>query len=1330
MDNPNSTFVSNKTIPEADEISKKMPVAATGVWAGAVIQGIEKATEGSNLEIQPIVNRDMPFQFLVRPNSKFLDKLEESQRDREIFLSKMKAQPVFQDKSMSEIWELLKKEAVVPNTRGLADHYVMIQGTLDGASVLDIPESVYTRLAGEYISTKEVKLTVEAHVGRESLIFSFSRWGLVVREPRVKSPDKISEARAGVYFLSNPAMGVMSADEAMEISFQDPSSLFVQILDGFWVCMDPASTNGVTDTQRGQWWKEVAVDPLVQTGLTHDQVHVMQKRFDKACSNFTLAVYKSMIQKLIRTAATELVFIDGTTSIPAHVAIRLCIAKMVIHPGTFVPDLQKFVRGSESIFKRLAVIAVEDSWMPEEEHYWLLHVLVLALISRLHKRWVPSPEIVNGVIEWTTSRLSRPGPRCFKHPSKMEPVEVSIFKRGRDEPRHRVMDISLSNAGNASRLLDHLGAFSTDYDLLRALARGVIRPLESAVNSEWKYAMPIEHIVDQHVWPDVALLIPPSIVERESHESSARAPFGKLMRSIFTLVTGINPRHGKFVDLEHPTIASIRKAQRRMLGVKQFRVDEVYVPKLQEETPVFEFPIHLSWYAALVGSSGAAGATSSPVSLDPRDPTRILGLVDKHGKPAGVAQMRKARQFAQAIVERGVPLNRSPFSVHSGTMLVAEDVQGKDCDLRLTNLQLKFQMNHEYKCLDEVIETKKMRVGILPDVWSSYEYHHADTFDNSKDMMDILLFTSMGDQVDYYSLDKIMSAFRRLPYAVQARAILLLRGRGFDGTEIPALARDGSSTASMVSAHDAHVLRFFLWISMLAPAALRRVRGTIRKFSIAYPPLLWDLVERMQQVLVQPPPIPRGPSQIPLFSYGTTDMHAEAVALGPDWIQESDHGLVLKEGQQKIMDMIKHDHRDGKRAHFAWMATGSGKTLVSLKYVLMLQSDLQRTEQSLENVMFVTDRSALEAVVTLYEQYLSRDTPIWVVQVTKKEYKNDGKRFANAKRARIWARPECPLPKHSIVFMHHDAMRVIAPISYKLASKSVVIIDEIHKMMRDSQRSAVALQVADLAPWAMFMSATPVVSRSNDYLMAWLRHINHFTVNKSTFWVASNALLSSNASSGNTAQHIVTHVPLDRASFTSLDAYLRLLPVSLGGRNPDAGPADFAALARMCYVAAERAMVARAISLIQRGDKVFVLARNKERAVDVAEQIAVADVGPVRVLVEGSSLGCRNLDYGSSIQLTPERVREGQEKDYVAVVAPLSHVTGYSLSTLDVMLTSVYPSSQATRTQSEGRINRLGATPRHLIYEKIVVGILRQILDNHEYAKNLESALMSLATKI
>ena len=115
-------------------------------------------------------------------------------------------------------------------------------------------------------------------------------------------------------------------------------------------------------------------------------------------------------------------------------------------------------------------------------------------------------------------------------------------------------------------------------------------------------------------------------------------------------------------------------------------------------------------------------------------------------------------------------------------------------------------------------------------------------------------------------------------------------------------------------------------------------------------------------------------------------------------------------------------------------------------------------------------------------------------------------------------------------------------------------------------------------------------------------------------------------------------------------------------------------------------------------------------------------------------------DGGQSIHLTDDSVSQGRVRDYKVVIVTIRQAEGYTLTRLKVMVTSVYPSNQATRVQIEGRINRIGQVgyphvvegeeKRAIKYVTVHCGALTWILENHRDAKSIEDVMRQLADEI
>lgn len=106
---------------------------------------------------------------------------------------------------------------------------------------------------------------------------------------------------------------------------------------------------------------------------------------------FTPAIYKSLLQKLIRLKPKKVTDINGNTY-PTDVTFLVTFSLLLLHQGSFVPDIQRFVKGIESALKRLAVSICEDSYI---KNYYLITTLYAGgLISQVDDNWKPSDNLI------------------------------------------------------------------------------------------------------------------------------------------------------------------------------------------------------------------------------------------------------------------------------------------------------------------------------------------------------------------------------------------------------------------------------------------------------------------------------------------------------------------------------------------------------------------------------------------------------------------------------------------------------------------------------------------------------------------------------------------------------------------------------------------------------------------------------------------------------------------------------------------------------------------------------------------------------------------------
>jgi hypothetical protein len=136
---------------------------------------------------------------------------------------------------------------------------------------------------------------------------------------------------------------------------------------------------------------------------------------------------------------------------------------------------------------------------------------------------------------------------------------------------------------------------------------------------------------------------------------------------------------------------------------------------------------------------------------------------------------------------------------------------------------------------------------------------------------------------------------------------------------------------------------------------------------------------------------------------------------------------------------------------------------------------------------------------------------------------------------------------------------------------------------------------------------------------------------------------------------------------------------------------------------------------VNAGEIVFILARNTTHQ----EEIKQALIG--RGVAKEDDLFL--ITAHQSLTLKPE-----DETSIKVIITTLKHVMGYTLTKCRVSITGVYPSNQATRTQFEGRTNRLGQLSKTVDIVTVHCGILSFLLESYSRAKSFADAIKEFAT--
>ena len=499
--------------------------------------------------------------------------------------------------------------------------------------------------------------------------------------------------------------------------------------------------------------------------------------------------------------------------------------------------------------------------------------------------------------------------------------------------------------------------------------------------------------------------------------------------------------------------------------------------------------------------------------------------------------------------------------------------------------------------------------------------------------------------------------------------------------EMNNVSRDGGGVIHAVILDDTAVYQLLLHISELYPGALRPKMGQPAKFVVPSGPLLWHLTSKIKNYLV-------------------------TKVLGVSkWPKVSDKSKrKLWKHQKDSVEEMKLNHEMGNTGTFLWLKVGLGKTLIVLSYISWL---IEKKELP-SYVVYTLPESAMNSVVKEIQQFSFDITLL----VPLKNIKN--RKFPEGVKVVQGCKPE---PNTINIVASDGNLRKCEEELSKIASDSLIIFDEVHKNMNDTKRTSVSLSLARLSKEFIAFTGTPVIDSKTYKLVAWLKMISAFEVNTNNYLVAANDMITQPANTGIKVER--------KTSFAIMTddeekEYQSLIPSALGGTNSNPMYEDWKKATDISYQTCNREMVKLTNNYIDSGRRVMVVAKDTKHQ-EILEKLFIdSGVSKKHIFVLGSK---------ESLYLTDKEVKK-PGMNFKIVIVPIRRPEGYTLIACSVMVSSVYPSNQATRTQIEGRINRIGQKASSVIYDIVHSGILTTIMQNHNSARSLSKALEQLSEKV
>ena len=1012
-------------------------------------------------------------------------------------------------------------------------------------------------------------------------------------------------------------------------------------------------------------------------------------------AQYTAATYKSLMQKIIRFRAKQIALfvnmemVESETVIDTRIVLLATMAALLINPGSFVPDIQRYVSGLESFAKRLGVSIVEDSSIDDPRK--IQSLWSGALLAQRVRSWRPSRSLAKKWFGYGLEAWQRSEKYIFDN-------DIGL--------KHDPFVLSPTNSPfqNCSALIDELRSFEGDIAMTRYIAAHYEEAtrLWGQEKIEEIAVMPIYHHLDQHSCTPIAWYVDP-VLAREIMELSdepASRPFSSLFYRLFSEDTGFNPRppghlgrtrrqktlHWRPSD---DFISAMSAAQRIVLRSKQRKAiarlsDPAGGHKASPLTPVqnnlvqadsyaLEYKLDVAWLPALIGSIEIKGSPPVIAMLDAKDPLNVIVVRrparQMKDEELSAEREEQAKEEARKILRSGVKLKAvsSPCAfLDHATAYLRTDEDGFE----------------GYVVISKTGEEKTWEEARM--IRLQLPYHPRLEPHNKKFTYDEITLSqallNIGDGLQVNAWDDLNVLCKETDDRAIRRALFYISS--FKASfEINPIGRSGGGTKGSVTIDDIAANQFLLRLSILFPGALRPVQFQPGKFTSPVPPLLWTVRDTIKEKI-----------------RGKESVNWKCLEL---WDRKE---RKLWEHQESSIKEMVDNHKRGVRGTFLYQPVGLGKTIQVLYYLKYLADNNELSPY----IVYSLPSSAIKSVAN---EILSMGFIITLILPIKGKKEIDVPDTVKISR-------ECQLEPGIINLIEHDHLRKCQEELSLVADRTIVIFDEVHKMLRESQRTNAALQLSRLSKEFIVLTGTPVIDNRIYRLIPWLEQIVPVEINEANFWVAAATMVSRKATTGIKTEHEYVE-----ASFSPSEElkYQKLVPPGLGGVSSTSKIDQIREATDLSYSACDREMITQTMKLIEEKTGVMMVASSEAHQNKLRDMLVKAGIKSRKIFL---------LTNKQSLFLTDEAVESGEVPGYKVVITTVRHNAGYTLTFLGALVSGIYPSNQSSRDQLEGRINRIGSRHDLLRYIYVHCGTLTYIMNNHDQARSLAIAISDMATEI
>lgn len=950
---------------------------------------------------------------------------------------------------------------------------------------------------------------------------------------------------------------------------------------------------------------------------------------------FPPSLLKSLIQKIIRVKPTHVIFPDNITYSALHV-LHSAITTLLEHPGSFVPNIQRFVKGSESCFKRVAVSIVEDSYIERSHDIYIL--LVNALILQREASYIPSKESIDLLYYCSEEALN--SPYCY-----VTSTHNNIKNSNNNSYINTTHNVTSIYACDllwfpiCADILNTIGSFESDVRMFREYV-GCSTYIHN--NNEQQYRpMNVWHCVDHHCYTDIAWFC--NVEGYKNYE--------ELFRDIWELSSKYNPRRGLTTTypfneaqrecyLFHMPQDMLYKENRNNRAISiydsqnSYRIRISYV--LHED---YLYSLIGTMYYNISGQSYIITRLGSSIARKPRreDPDYVK-------KPITDIERQHVLQYVGEELRKGIKRSLPAYS----NIVISTDYTG-----RLT------------------IE------------WNGTLYRW-------NDLRRITL-----DLIEGYDIDKDYNLFiqevKNMDPRIRKR-LYMYCSTWRDEIPMHKIGRDGKGTKYAVSTLDSYVFRIFVQMSKIFPTTLDISEGKIK---ITNQVIFWYIRDKL------------------LFHHSERNNNI-IHDVSQEWydISKPTDTRILYPYQRECVDKLINARTPGS---ILWIDVGMGKTLIVLTYIKYLIDNGLMTSYC----CYTLPPSALDSIVK-------------EMQLAGINYNILDMRKSNTNRIG----GNILLPYH-INILYHDHLRLgnIADQLRDISDDLTLIVDEFHLCLSSTTiRTSLTLEIAKLSHRFVAMSGTILNSiDAIDDMIEWLELTVPYPLNKNNYQVAISELISFETDLKGI--EVVKKGIECIMTKEQLDEYKKFVPPTIGGTS---NRLYLQEALKLCYDVVLPQMAQYAKSLISDyniGDSkpysnnVTNLVGYRTKLTGFREYTSK----PIFIVVQNKEQQDRMEQYLSGYVVykiginNPITLKTEDKTNIQFIITTMNYNAGYTLTKCDTMLTSVYPSNEASRTQIEGRLYRLGQTSDVKIIT-FHTGILSYIMEKHIKTGNMNKVLKELSS--